>query len=146
MYVIRPEYFEEIIYNLRENEYNVFKETLRWRKENEGLRQANVDYDKFENKIIRIKDSFNKHFAHAQSKFNATTIDIDKAIEELRRTIKKLEETKNDLVSTDKYLGEANDDLSDLTIKKLTHGLPEMRKKFNVANEEKAKIDSQNDE
>jgi hypothetical protein len=29
MYVIRPEYFEEIIYNLRENEYNVFKETLR---------------------------------------------------------------------------------------------------------------------
>ena len=52
------------------------------------------------------------------------------AISEIDKTISYLEKTKASLLSSENNLRLANNKADDLTIKKLTHGNPTMKDKF----------------
>ena len=74
-------------------------------------------------KINSFKDGFARNYELASKKF-ATAID------EIDKTISHLQKTKDALLSSENNLRLANDKAGDLTIKKLTHGNPTMKAKF----------------
>ncbi len=119
MYVVRPQFFIPIITLLR----NAAMNSMQYKAELNMMRNQNVDITNFEEKIDAFKDGFAKNYELASRKFNT-------AIEEIDKTISHLEKTKAALLSSENQLRLANNKAEDLTIKKLTHGNPTMKAKF----------------
>ncbi len=119
MYVVRPQFFIPIITLLR----NAAMTSLKYKAELNLMRNQNVDITNFEEKINSFKDGFARNYELASKKF-ATAID------EIDKTISHLQKTKDALLSSENNLRLANDKAGDLTIKKLTHGNPTMKAKF----------------
>lgn len=93
------------------------------------IRNQNIDITKFEEKINTFKEGFARNYELASRKFND-------AIESIDRTIKQLQKTKAELLSSENNLRLANNKAGDLTIKKLTHGNPTMKAKFDAASQQ----------
>ena len=70
-----------------------------------------------------FKEGFARNYELASRKFQDAIDDIDK-------TIKALEKTKADLLSSDRNLRLANDKAQDLSIKKLTKNAPSVKAMF----------------
>ena len=70
-----------------------------------------------------FKEGFAKNYELASRKFKESIDEIDK-------TIIHLQKTKDALLSSENNLRLANDKADGLTIKKLTHGNPTMKAKF----------------
>lgn len=119
MYVVRPQFFIPIITLLR----NAAMNSLQFKTELAQVKAQNIDITNFENELDSFKNAFGKNFELASRKFNT-------AIEEIDKSIKHLQNTKEALLSTDKNLRIANDKAQDVTIKKLTKGNPTMASKF----------------
>jgi hypothetical protein len=119
MYVVRPQFFIPIITLLR----NAAMNSMEYKAELNLMRSQSIDVTNFEEKINVFKTGFAKNYELANRKFNT-------AITEIEKTIKSLEKTKEALMSSDRNLRLANDKANDLTIKKLTHGNPTMKEKF----------------
>ena len=119
MYVIRPQFFIPIITLLR----NAAMNSLKYKAELNLMRNQNVDITNFEGKIDAFKKGFAYNYDLASRKFTA-------AIEEIDKTILHLKKTKEALLSSENNLRLANNKADDLTIKKLTHGNPTMKEKF----------------
>ena len=119
MYIIRPQFFIPIITLLR----NAAMNSLKYKAELALVRNQNVDITNFEDKIKTFKDGFAKNYDLASRKFK-------EAIDEIDKTIKHLQNTKEALLSSVNNLRLANNKAEDLTIKKLTHGNPTMKAKF----------------
>jgi hypothetical protein len=125
MYVVRPQFFIPIITLLR----NAAMNSMRYKSELALVRSQNIDITNFEEKINKFKEGFAKNYDLASRKFKEAIDGIDK-------TIKELEKTKLALLSSENNLRLANDKTDDLTIKKLTHGNPTMKAKFDELNNE----------
>jgi hypothetical protein len=125
MYVIRPQFFIPIITLLR----NAAMNSLQYKAELNLMRNQNIDITNFEEKINSFKIGFAKNYELANRKFNTAISEIDK-------TISHLQKTKEALLSSDRNLRLANDKAETLTIKKLTHGNPTMKKKLDSGNED----------
>jgi len=123
MYVIRPQFFIPIVTLLR----NAALNALEYRAELARIKAENIDIGNFERDLQKFKDGFNRNFELARGKFN-------KAIEEIDKSIKHLEATKEELLGTDRNLRLANDKAQDVTVRKLTKGNPTMQKRFAEAN------------
>ena len=119
MYVIRPQFFIPIITILK----NAAENSLQYRKELQLVQNQNLDYARFEENMKQFKDAFGRNYELASRKFRDAIDDID-------RTIKALEKTKADLLSSENNLRLANDKAQDLSIKKLTKGAPSVAEKF----------------
>ncbi len=119
MYVVRPQFFIPIITLLR----NAAMNSLKYKAELNLIRNQNIDITNFEEKINAFKTGFARNYELASRKFKT-------AIDEIDKTISHLEKTKAALLSSDRNLRLANDKADDLTIKKLTHGNPTMKQKF----------------
>ena len=119
MYVVRPQFFIPIITLLR----NAAMNSMQYKSELALVRSQNIDITNFEEKINKFKEGFAKNYDLASRKFKEAIDGIDK-------TIKELEKTKLALLSSENNLRLANDKTEDLTIKKLTHGNPTMKAKF----------------
>jgi hypothetical protein len=119
MYVVRPQFFIPIITLLR----NAAMNSIQYKAELALVRSQNIDITNFEEKMNKFKDGFDKNFNLASRKFKEAIDGIDK-------TIKELEKTKAALMSSENNLRLANEKTEDLTIKKLTHGNPTMKAKF----------------
>lgn len=119
MYVVRPQFFIPIITILR----NAAMNSIQYKAELALARNQSLDITKFEEKINKFKDGFAKNYNLASRKFQ-------EAIEGIDKTIKELEKTKASLLSSENNLRLANEKAEDLTIKKLTHGNPTMKAKF----------------
>ena len=132
MYVVRPENFITLITLLRNNALN----NIQYKNQLKIYEQQNYDISGFETKLGKFKDVFGKHWNAAQNKYNDAIKDID-------ATITKLQKIRDELTSSSKQLEYANNDLQDLTIKKLTHNNPTMKKKFDEARE-KDKLENNN--
>ena len=119
MYVIRPQNFIPIITILR----NAAMNSLSYKKQLIVAQNQDMDYRNFESNMNAFKDAFSRNYELASRKFQDAIDDIDK-------TIKALEKTKADLLSSDRNLRLANDKAQDLTIKKLTKNAPSIAEKF----------------
>jgi hypothetical protein len=98
--------------------------SLKYKKELNLMKNQSVDITNFEEKIDSFKTGFARNYKLASDQF-------DKAIGEIDKSIKNLHRTKEDLLSSKNNLRLANNKAEDLTIKKLTHGNPTMKEKFN---------------
>ena len=119
MYVVRPQFFIPIITILR----NAAMNSMQYKSELALVRSQNIDITNFEEKISKFKDGFARNYDLASRKFKDAIDGIDK-------TIKELQKTKDALLSSENNLRLANEKTEDLTIKKLTHGNPTMKAKF----------------
>lgn len=119
MYVIRPQFFIPIITLLR----NAAMNSMEYKRELAIIKNQEIDITNFEENMETFKNGFSRNFRLASDKFQ-------KAIEEIDKTIDHLQKTKNALLSSENNLRLANDKAQDLTIKKLTHGNPTMKAKF----------------
>ena len=119
MYVIRPQFFIPIITLLR----NAAMNSMEYKRELAIIKNQEIDITNFEENMETFKNGFSRNFRLASDKFQ-------KAIEEIDNTIDHLQKTKNALLSSENNLRLANDKAQDLTIKKLTHGNPTMKAKF----------------
>ncbi len=123
MYVVRPQFFIPIITVLR----NAAMNSLQYKAELALVRSQNIDITNFEEKMNKFKEGFARNYDLASRKFKDAIDGIDK-------TIKELEKTKAALLSSENNLRLANEKTEDLTIKKLTHGNPTMKAKFDELN------------
>lgn len=119
MYVVRPQFFIPIITLLR----NAAMTSLKYKAELALVRNQNIDITHFEDKMNTFKEGFARNYDLASRKFK-------EAIEEIDKTIHHLQKTKDALLSSENNLRLANNKADDLTIKKLTHGNPTMKAKF----------------
>lgn len=119
MYVIRPQFFIQIITILR----NAAMNSLQYKRELEALRNQNLDITHFEEKLLDFKDKFGRNYTLASDRFQ-------KAIDEIDKTIDHLQKVKDNLLASENNLRLANNKLDDLTIKKLTWKNPTMQEKF----------------
>ncbi len=124
MFVIRPQFFKSLIMLL----VNAARNTVSVKKELELARQQSIDVTNFENKLLDFKDKFARNYRLASEKFKT-------AIDEIDKTIKHLEAIKEALMGSEYNLRLANDKADKLTIKKLTHGNPTMKAKFEEASQ-----------
>jgi hypothetical protein len=123
MYVVRPQFFIPMITLLR----NAAMNSVHYKAELALVRSQNIDITDFEEKMNKFKEGFARNYDLASRKFKDAIDGIDK-------TIKELEKTKAALLSSENNLRLANEKTEDLTIKKLTHGNPTMKAKFDELN------------
>ena len=119
MYVVRPQFFIPIITLLR----NAAMNSMQYKAELNLMRNQNVDITNFEEKIGIFKEGFARNYELASRQFGTAIAEIDKSIVHLNKI-------KEALTSSERNLRLANDKAEDLTIKKLTHGNPTMKAKF----------------
>lgn len=119
MYVIRPQFFIPIITLLR----NAGMKSLEYKQELSIIKNQNLDITNFENRIDEFKIGFARNYDLASRQFAS-------AIKEIDRTMSHLQKTKDALLASVNNLRLANNKAEDLTIKKLTHGNPTMKEKF----------------
>jgi hypothetical protein len=123
MYVIRPQFFIPMITLLR----NAGMKSLEYKAELSVMRNQNIDITNFEDKIDDFKTGFARNYDLASRQFKTAMDEIDKTIDHLQKT-------KDALLSSVNNLRLANNKAGDLTIKKLTHGNPTMKEKFDDLN------------
>jgi hypothetical protein len=119
MYVIRPQFFIPMITLLR----NAGMKSLEYKAELSIMKNQNIDITNFEDKIDDFKTGFARNYDLASRQFKTAMDEIDKTIDHLQKT-------KDALLSSVNNLRLANNKAGDLTIKKLTHGNPTMKEKF----------------
>lgn len=123
MYVVRPQFFIPIITLLR----NASLGALHYKNELALVKAQNIDINNFENELETFKTGFARNYDLASRKFKT-------AVEEIDKTIKHLEKTKEALLGSENNLRLANNKAQDVTIKKLTRNNPTMATKFEKIN------------
>ena len=122
MYVVRPQFFLQIISLLR----NSGVSSLAYKAELNLMRKQNIDVTNFETKLEEFKSGFAKNYDLASRKFHS-------AIDEIDKSITHLQKTKEALLSSERNLRLANDKADAVTIKKLTRSNQTMKQKFKDA-------------
>ena len=122
MYVIRPQFFIQMISLLR----SAALKAASYTKELSEIKNQNIDISNFEASLNDFKDKFGRNYRIASEKFN-------KAIDSIDDTIRKLQKIKEDLLSSENNLRLANDKAEELTVKKLVKNNPTMKALFEEA-------------
>jgi hypothetical protein len=125
MYVTRPQFFIPIITLLR----NAAMNSLQYKAELALVKNQNTDITNFEDKLNKFKEGFSKNYLSAQSHFQ-------EAIKKIDASIAAMQKVKDELTTSENQLRLANDKAEELTIKKLTHGNPTMKAKFDELNKQ----------
>ena len=121
MYVIRPQFFIQLITILR----NAALNSLEYKIEIAQIKNQNIDITNFESDLNLFKDKFLNNVDLAMRQHSSAIDEIDKAI-------KTLQKIKDLFEKSDNNLRLANNKLEDLTIKKLTRNNPTMKEKFDA--------------
>ncbi|MDR1791330.1 MAG: DUF2130 domain-containing protein [Propionibacteriaceae bacterium] len=119
MYVIRPQFFIQMITVLR----NASMKALEYKTELALVKAQNIDITNFENELETFKSAFGKNYDLASRRFST-------AIEEIDKSIDRLQKAKEALLGSERNLRLANDKAQGVTIKKLTRRNPTMAAKF----------------
>ena len=119
MYVIRPQFFLPMITLLR----NATLNSLQYKQELALVREQNIDITNFEEDLETFKLAFAKNYNSASTNFG-------KAIDEIDKAIRRMEEVKKFLTTSENQLRLANNKLDDVSVKKLTRKNPTMKAKF----------------
>ena len=127
MYVIRPQFFIQMITLLR----NAALNSLQYKLQLEEMRMQNIDITHFEDRLNEFKSGFERNYDLASRKFQTVIDEIDKSIDHLQKT-------KQALIGSENNLRIANNKVQDITVRKLTYKNPTMQQKFKEAREAKA--------
>ena len=119
MIIIRPQFFLPLISILR----RAALANIQTRRELVQIQRENLDVQKFDEALIEFKDKFGWNCDQAQKHFQKT-------IKEINDAIKHLENVRDELEATGRQLGQANNKLQDLNIRRLTKGNQGMQQKF----------------
>lgn len=119
MYVVRPQLFIQLIGILR----NAALNSLHYKQELALIKEQNIDITHFEEDLDQFKNAFAKNYQSASNNFK-------KAIDEIDKSIKRMEEVRRFLTTSENQLRLANNKLEDVSVKKLTRQNPTMREKF----------------
>ncbi len=119
MFVIRPQFFIPIISLLR----NAATNALEYKQEVALMKRQNIDITTFEEDLDTFKKKFAINYDRASKKFQT-------AIDEIDKSIKNLQKTREALLSSENNLRLANNKLDDVTVKKLTRNNPTMKERF----------------
>lgn len=119
MYVIRPQFFIQLIGILR----NAALNTIEYKKQIQEIQNQNIDVSNFERDLEEFKGLFFKHYTNATDRFG----DAIKAID---ASIAQMEKIRDALTKSSTHLKRANDRLEDVSVKKLTRNNPTMQAKF----------------
>jgi|GEM_PF-1313577 len=118
--------------------------SLQYKAELAQVRAQNIDVTNFEDKLESFKTGFARNYEIAGKKFQTAIDEIDKSINHLQKTRDALLASAcpaklpswprlsqlHSVRRKDRQLRLANDKAQDVTIKKLTHGNPTMKAKF----------------
>ncbi|HEX4401007.1 MAG TPA: DUF2130 domain-containing protein [Galbitalea sp.] len=119
MYVVRPQFFIPIITLLRNANQNV----MQYKTELALVKAQNVDVTNFETELQAFQTGFARNF-------DLATRQLETAVDEIDKSIARLQKVKEGLLGSARNLRLANDKAQDVTIKKLTRGNPTMTDKF----------------
>ena len=119
MYVIRPQFFIQLIGILRNASLN----TIEYKKQIQEIQNQNIDVSNFERDLDEFKGLFFKHYTNATDRFG----DAIKAID---ASIAQMEKIREALTKSSTHLKRANDRLEEVSVKKLTRNNPTMKAKF----------------
>lgn len=124
MYVVRPQFFIQLIGILR----NAAMNALKYKQELALVKEQNIDITHFEEDLETFKNAFAKNYQSASTNFQ-------KAIDEIDKAIKRMEAVKAALTTSENQLRLANNKLEDVSVKKLTRKNPTMKAKFEALKE-----------
>lgn len=113
MYVIRPQFFIQMITILR----NAAMNALDARRELVHMQHMQVDVTRFEENLLAYQENVAKNYQLASRQFEEAIAEIDKSIEHLQKV-------KSSLQSSERNLRLMNDKVDGLTIRKLTKDSP----------------------
>jgi hypothetical protein len=119
MYVVRPQFFIPIIGILRNAAFN----SSDLRNKLALALEEQKDITSFEEELDLFQKGFYRNINLAKTQHDSVLKGIDDAI-------KKLQNAKDQLISSGNNLRLANDKLQDVSVKKLTKGNPTMQAKF----------------
>ena len=119
MYVIRPQFFIQMITLLR----NAAMKSLKYKIELALAKEQTIDITNFETELDAFKSAFGRNYDLASRRFHT-------AIEEIDKSIDRLQKAKDALLGSERNLRLANDKAQDVSIKKLTRRNPTMAAKF----------------
>jgi hypothetical protein len=115
MYIVRPEFFEEIICRLRDNELNAYEKTKETKNQLRKMEDEKEEVADYFNKIEIFKKEWGKHYNTAKTKF-------DDAIENINKTIAQLQKFKENILSSGKSFDLADKAFEEVSKKSLTRG------------------------
>jgi hypothetical protein len=118
-YVIRPQFFIQMITLLRDAATN----SLKYKTELALVKSQHIDITNFESELETFKAAFGKNYDLASRRFHTAIEEIDKSIDRLQRA-------KEALLGSERNLRLANDKAQDVTLKRLTRENPTMAAKF----------------
>ena len=121
MYVVRPQFFIQIIGLLR----NAALNSLKYKQKLALIREQNIDITHFEEDLDAFKVAFAKNYNLASDHFS-------KAIDQIDNTINSMEKVRDLLMKSKKQLHFANNKLDAVSVKKLTRKNPTMKAKFDA--------------
>lgn len=119
MYVIRPQFFIQIITILR----NAAMNALDARRELLHMQHMQVDVTNFEENLLAYQENVAKNYQLASRQFEDAIAEIDKSIEHLQKV-------KASLQASERNLRLMNDKADGLTIRKLTKDSPSVAELF----------------
>ena len=119
MYVIRPQFFIQMITVLR----NAAMNALKYKTELAEVKAQNIDITNFEAELEAFKSAFGRNWRLASDGFEEAIKRIDESIKDLVKVKEALQKSANNLRL-------ANNKAEDLTVKRLTRGNPTMAAKF----------------
>lgn len=134
MMVIRPQFFIPVLRLVSEGAKKGFLQNRELMVELETARSESHDFTKFEEKITKFSADFAKYVKGSHDKYVAATDGIDKIIANLEKQISLLKTVKANFETSEEKLKGADKYLKEnLTVKKLTHGAPSVKKMIEEA-------------
>lgn len=134
MFVVRPQFFMPVIALLSKSSKRNAETVMMLRTELEIARAQSVDVTKFEERRDKFAGEFMKFIEAHRKKHDDAMDAIDKAILAAEKQIDSLRKIKGLFETGSQKLVRAGEVIeNDFTIKKLTHGNPTMRAKFEEA-------------
>lgn len=144
MYVVRPQFFMTLIVLLSQASRKSIGEISALRAELELARAQTIDVTNFERRRDEFVRSFSSLVEAHSKKHHEAMSEIDKVIESLERQIEKLRKVKTAFETSQQKLIKANESAeTKFTIKKLCHGNPTMRRKFDEARDRNSLANTQ---
>lgn len=138
MFVVRPQFFLPMIALLSKAARRNAETMISLRAELVEAKAQSIDVTRFEERRDKFASEFVKFIDASKKKHDEAIEAIDKAIANAEKQIDSLRKVKNLFDTSTQKLIKAGDVIeNDFTIKKLVHGNPTMRAKFNEARKQR---------